>query len=137
MQGSGMLAVTFGVYWAARFFGLDDRDVRTLAFTTLIITNLMLIFANRSELSVLQSRGLSSNRALAWLVAGATAMLAAALFIPPVRELFFLSRLHALDLAVCATAGFVAILWLEILKLLTRSADIPPAAAAFRNDLEN
>jgi magnesium-transporting ATPase (P-type) len=100
--------------------GLDDRDVRTLTFTTLIISNLMLILTNRSLARSLVFDRRSVNPALGWIVGTAVVALGVVLFVPAARDLFVLGRPHALDLAVCAAAGLMAITWMERLKFLIR-----------------
>ncbi|MBI3403497.1 MAG: cation-translocating P-type ATPase [Acidobacteria bacterium] len=119
LQGAGALAVSAVVYLAARSQGLDERDVRTLTFTTLIIANLSLIFANRSFTRPTWSGVTgwrSSNPALWWLAGTALSTLGLILFVPALRDLFALSQPHAIDLAVCALAGATAVLWMEMTK---------------------
>ncbi len=120
LQGSGMWLIALAVYIGARQAGLDDRDTRTVTFTTLIISNLMLILTNRSLTRSLVLDRRSANPALGWIVATAVIALCVVLFVPAARDLFVLARPHALDLAVCAAAGLMAITWMELLKVLTR-----------------
>jgi Ca2+-transporting ATPase len=120
LQGSGMLMIALAVYIGSRQAGLDDRDVRTPTFTTLIISNLMLILTNRSLARSLVFDRRSVNPALGWIVGTAVVALGVVLFVPAARDLFVLGRPRALDLAVCAAAGLMAITWMELLKFLTR-----------------
>jgi Ca2+-transporting ATPase len=116
LQGTGALVITAAVYIAARWQGLDERDVRTLAFATLIMTNLSLIFANRSLTRSFWSDRQSTNPTFLWLAGTALSILGLILFVPALRDVFALARPHPIDLLVCATAGAVALLWMEMAK---------------------
>ena len=77
--------------------GLTETDVRALTFSTLIVTNLALIAANRSLTQpVWVSQG--ANPALRWLAIGALAVLAAILYVPVFRDFFRLAMPHAIQL---------------------------------------
>jgi Ca2+-transporting ATPase len=120
LQGSGMLAVVFAVYAGARYAGLGEADVRTLTFITLIVTNLVLILANRSLARAMASTWRTANPALWYIVGGALTALAAVLFVSPLRSVFNLSRPHLNDLAVCAVAAAGAMAWTEFLGRATQ-----------------
>ena len=116
LQGVGAFAVAAIVYVAAQAQGLGDRDVRTLTFTTLIIANLSLIFANRSFTRPSWSGWRSPNPTFWWLAGIALSLLALILFVPPLQDLFALAQPQPIDLAVCALAGVAAVLWMEMTK---------------------
>lgn len=132
LQGLGMLGTAFAVYAWTRRAGMSDGDVRTLTFTTLIVTNLMLIFANRSlTRSLSLTRVVTArNPALATIVAGALTALAAVLYVPPLRTLFSLSRPHVSDLLVCLAAALVALAWMGTAQ--GRGTTHRPLTPAFR-----
>ena len=95
---------------------LGEEEARALTFTTLIVANLGLILANRSWSQTLFLTLRSKNRAIWWVVGGALLFLAAALYIPALRELFRFSFLHLSDLLICLAAGLVSIVWFELMK---------------------
>jgi Ca2+-transporting ATPase len=117
LQGIGALAATAVVFVVSVKGGLSEPDVRTLTFSTLIIANLALIFTNRSFTRSVWAAWRAPNPALRWLVAGASVVLAAILYVPPVRELFRMSRPHTDDAAVIVAASLGALVWMEIVKL--------------------
>ena len=117
LQGLGALGAALAVSVVARRGGLGDRDLRTLAFSTLIVTNLALILVNRSLSTPFGARGRGRNPALWSILAGALALLGAILFVPILREAFLLARPHAVDVGAIAAAGAAAVLWMEMLKL--------------------
>jgi Ca2+-transporting ATPase len=123
LQGAGALAATGVVFVIAIRIGLSEFDVRTLTFSTLIITNLALIFANRSLTQPIWRGWSRPNPALRWLAIGAIAVLGLVLYVPVCRDLFRLARPHPIDAGVIAAAGLAALAWMEAVKLGTRRGD--------------
>jgi len=115
-QGLGALGAALLVLAASRTLGLNESDVRTLTFSTLITTNLALILTNRSLTRSIWTGWRSPNPALRWLMAGALGVLATILYIPPVRDLFRMSRPHAGDALVIVVAATGALVWMEAVK---------------------
>ena len=120
LQGVGALAVALGVLLLAQGQHLDEPTTRTLAFTTLIIANLGLILANCSHSRLVLATLRTPNAALWWVVGGTVLLLGLVLAVPVVRDLFTLSLLSPLELAVCLAAGIASLLWFEAVKILTR-----------------
>jgi Ca2+-transporting ATPase len=119
LQGVSVLAVLLAVYWAGGLLGHAESGTRrALVFATLVVANLSLILTNRSWSRTTVSMFKEPNAALWWVVGGAAAMLTIVLNVPFVRGLFHFDRLHAIDIALCAAAGIVSILWFEMLKVL-------------------
>ena len=116
LQGLGALAAALLVFVVSLKLGASDSDVRTLTFSTLIVTNLALIVTNRSLTRSAWAGRRDPNPALRWIGAGAIGLLAAILYVPMVRDLFRMSRPHAIDTVVIAVAGISALIWMEIVK---------------------
>jgi len=127
LQGLSVLIVIVGVFVMALRRGHSEDDARALAFTTLIIANVGLIFANRSWSRLIVHTLRSPNSALWWVTGGALLFLGLALYVPFLRKLFRFSFLHPVDLAICFAAGAVSILWFELLKLVNRRKTIEAA----------
>ncbi|HET6935440.1 MAG TPA: cation-translocating P-type ATPase, partial [Candidatus Angelobacter sp.] len=118
LQGLTVLATVLAVYVVAMRLGHDEVDCRALAFSTLIVGNLSLIFANRSWSRTIWQTLRSPNRALWWVTAAALVTLAVIIYVPPLRTVFHFSVLHPVDVMVAAAAGFAGVLWFELMKLL-------------------
>jgi Ca2+-transporting ATPase len=118
LQGVGALGAALLVGFVSLRAGLIESDVRMLTFTTLIVTNLMLIITNRSLTRSTWADWWTPNPALRWLGAGALAVLATILYVPLVRDLVRMSRPHADDAVVIAVTGAGALLWMEAMKRL-------------------
>jgi len=118
LQGLSVLLVVFLVFTTARYHGESEMTARTLAFTILVIGNLMLILTNRSWTLPIISTLRIANRALGWVVLGATAMLVLVIYVPFLQTLFRFSPLHLRDVAICIAGGIASLLWFEGWKLL-------------------
>jgi Ca2+-transporting ATPase len=120
LQGVSVLIIVLALFGIAIYRGLGELDARTLTFTTLIIANLCLIFANRSWTRTILATLHTPNRALWWVSGGALCFLGLTLNTPFLRSLFHITRLHAVDMAICLAAGISGVLWFEGFKLVAR-----------------
>jgi P-type Ca2+ transporter type 2C len=123
LQGFSILAITIGVYLITIYRGQGEMEARALTFTTLIIANLALIFTNRSwsrnALSIIRT----PNTALWWVMGGAITFLLLILNVPFLQLLFHISKLHMMEIIICAIAGIVSIVWFEGLKYFYKGLD--------------
>ena len=120
LQGLGALAATLAAYaWALR--ALPESEARAFGFATLIIANLALIFANRSRTRSIVESLRAPNPAL-WAVTGATlVLLALALYLPLLAQIFRFTALTVAELAGACGIGIASVLWFEVLKLVRRN----------------
>jgi len=118
LQGFMVFFIVLVVYLFALYHNKGETEARALAFTTLIIANIGLIFTNRSWSRTIISTLTSPNAALWWVLAGALSFLGIVLYTPGLRNLFHFAQLHGPDLLLCFIAGMLSILWFEGLKLL-------------------
>jgi P-type Ca2+ transporter type 2C len=117
LQGIGVLIVLLVIFSVALYRGQGELDARALAFTTLIIANLSLIFVNRSWKDTALATLRLPNTALWWVTGGAVVFLPLILYVPFLRDLFRFSTLHPIDLAICIIGGLSSVLWFEGFKL--------------------
>ena len=116
IQGLVAFGVVIGVYIAALSLGENVAEARTLAFITLIVSNLSLILTNRSwQRGVLASFAVR-NPALLWVLGGALGFLALVVYVPGLQRLFHFAVMHPPDLAIAFTAGLFSIAWFEVMK---------------------
>jgi Ca2+-transporting ATPase len=119
LQGASVFAIVLAVYLIALALDRGEAEARALTFATLLISNLALIFANRSWTRTTLATLRTPNRALWWVTGGALAFLGLALYVPPLRALFRMELLHADDVALSVGAGLASVGWFEALKLVT------------------
>ncbi len=116
LQGASVLAVVLAVYILALRLGRSETEVRALTFATFLISNLGLIFTNRSWSRVIFSSSLRDTTLWA-VTGGALLFLALVIYVPPLAALFRFAPLGPLDVAVCFGAGLLGITWFEVVKL--------------------
>lgn len=121
-QGICVLLLCAAVLAVGVRLGLPDDRVRALTFLSLVAGNFALVIVNRSfGTSVLVA--LASPNTAFWLVLSATvAMLAVAVGIPAVRELFRFGSITWGDFGVVAGVTVAALALLEAVKLLPLAA---------------
>ncbi len=120
LQGLSVLLITLAVFLVSLQRGQNEGEARALTFSTLIIANLGLIFANRSWHRTITDTLRSPNRALWWVASSALVLLTFVLSVPGLRELFRMAPLHAPDIAISVVAGLLSIVWFEAVKVLAR-----------------
>jgi Ca2+-transporting ATPase len=120
LQGALAFALVATVYVVALKEGMPADEVRALAFFSLVISFVALIFVNRSMSASLLTAISRPNLALAVTLPVVAAMLAMTLLWPTARDMFRFGPLHADDLSLTLALGVVVLLVLEALKWLGR-----------------
>jgi P-type Ca2+ transporter type 2C len=120
LQGLSVLAVVFFIFVWALYLGKGDLEARTLAFSTLVFANLMLIVNNLAWTQTLWKTLQERNTALWCVVAGALTALLLVLYLPFLRALFHFEVMHQDDLLIALVGGIISLIWFEVLKALSR-----------------
>ena len=71
LQGVGILAISLAVYFIGLYFAYEANEVRAMAFTTLIVSNIAVILTNRSWTDNIFRIIATPNKAVLWVVGGA------------------------------------------------------------------
>ncbi|MDD1728926.1 MAG: cation-translocating P-type ATPase [Methanospirillum sp.] len=117
LQGFVVLAVVFLVYLSAISRGLNEPEVRTLTFTTIVTANLLLILTNRSWSETMVQTIQTPNKAMGWVFAGTIIGLALILIVPSLQNLFRFAPISWEELITCVLAGVLSVLWFEVYKV--------------------
>ena len=118
LQGLGILIVTFfSYYWALKW--LPENQARTVAFLSLTIGNLALIYANRSTQSIFLSFFIQ-NKIVMRITLATLIFLSLAIYVPFLQNLFYFSALPIEVLLKSILIGFSSILWFELLKIILK-----------------
>ncbi|MFH1876250.1 MAG: cation-translocating P-type ATPase [Candidatus Omnitrophota bacterium] len=120
LQGVSILAVVFVVYIVSLRIHQTEGESRTLAFATLVFSNMMLILTNLSWSKGLVSILKTKNKALWLVLLGTLAALAAVLYVPFLRRLFHFSTLSLEDIGIAFAAGTLSLVWFEGFKFIAR-----------------
>jgi len=115
-----VFVIVFAVFALDLGLSHNPDEARALAFTTLVIANLALIFANRSWTRTILATVRLPNPALWWVTGGALSVLVLVLCLPVLRALFQFAPLHADDVLIALAAGTASLLWFEALKFIRR-----------------
>jgi P-type Ca2+ transporter type 2C len=102
------------VYFIGLKTGYSEKSVRTLAFMTLIVSNIAIILSNLSWTSNFFKIVRSPNKAVKWIIGGAAIFLILILNIPFLLKLFQFERIGYLEALICIVADFSSIIWFEI-----------------------
>ncbi|MDD5136866.1 MAG: cation-translocating P-type ATPase [Candidatus Omnitrophica bacterium] len=124
LQGLSSLVAVIAVFQVSLYFGQGEAGARALAFITLIISNICLIFTNRSWTRSIISVFSVSNKALLSLVAGTTVFLLLIIYVPFMQKAFHFGQIHSEDFLICFIAGVWSVLWFELLKVVFRKMNI-------------
>jgi len=116
LQGIGILAVTASIYFISIYLGFDVKEVRTMAFTTLIVSNIAVILTNRSWIDNIFKIIATPNKAVLWVIGGAIFFLTLILNVPFFLNLFQFQKLSMINILICIGAGMTTIIWFEIYK---------------------
>lgn len=122
MQGTVLLLVVLAIFSFTLYRGMGAEEARALTFTTLILSSIGLIFTNRSRVRFAWLTSSSSNPALWWVTSGAVVLLGLVIFLPMLSRLFSFSKLHWIDVGLCALIGLATLALFEMLKWLRRSS---------------
>jgi Ca2+-transporting ATPase len=118
LQGTLAFGLVAAIYIVTLRRGMPEEDVRALAFFSLVLTIVSLIFVNRSFSASLVTALHRPNSALTLVLLGITAMLSLTLLWPLARGLFRFGPLHFDDLAVTLGVGIMVLVLLEVIKPL-------------------
>jgi len=123
LQGVGILAISLAVYFIGLHLAYEAKEVRAMAFTTLIVSNIAVILTNRSWKDNIFRIIATPNKAVLWVVGGAIFFLLLILNIPFFLNLFHFQKLTFINSLICSLAGLTTIVWFEIYKLFKLRKD--------------
>lgn len=124
IQGLGVLIATFVLYFFYIKSGVSELEARSVAFTSLVFANLLLIAINLSWKKNLHKIFLSSNKMLFSVFIGASISLLAILYVPFFSGLFHLTSIHLKDFGFIFITVFASLAWFEVLKLVRNNKQL-------------
>jgi len=97
--------------------GFGEGEARMMAFGTLVLGDLALIFTNRYQHRSIWATLSIPNKALWWVTGGALFFLLLVLCVPFLRHLFHFGHLHSWEIVLILAAGLATALVSETIKL--------------------
>jgi Ca2+-transporting ATPase len=116
VQGLVLLLASLAVLGFTLHGGATAEAARTLTFATVVIGNLGLILVNRSWQHSVFDTLHSRNRALWWVIVGASAFLILALTLPFMQEVFHFTTISVNQFLICVFTGLGSVIWFEVFK---------------------
>ncbi|HEY2388912.1 MAG TPA: HAD-IC family P-type ATPase [Candidatus Binatia bacterium] len=114
-QGAVAFAMTAAALAFALAGGADEPRVRAVGFATIVLMNLGLVLASRSDAGAVAALRVR-NPALVWVLAGAVIMLVAGLAVPALRGVLHFSPPATRDVVVVLAAAALALMAFDAVK---------------------
>jgi Ca2+-transporting ATPase len=122
-QGLGLLLMTVAAFLITNYQGMDQSTVRAITFTTLVLGNLILVWANRSRTRTIPEMILGYQNWPLWIItASSLLVLLVVIYVPAVQAVFQFSALGLRDLAFCIILSLASVTAFEVVKLKNRHA---------------
>jgi len=123
-------AVLMAFVYGLRRYPNNLEGAQTIAFATLIMSELLRAFTARSERYPLHRIGLFSNRWMLWAVASSFALLLLVMYVPFLQQFFGTVPLSLRDWLVMSPFFLIASIAAEITKFILRQRATNDRAAA-------
>ncbi len=120
IQGAVITGGCLGIGYYFMQKGSSHEMVRTVIFITLLFSNIFLTLVNRSFTYSILKTIRYKNMMVPVIISITLVVIAAALCVPFVRNLFRLTDLPARSLVICVAVALVSTLWLEVWKYFQR-----------------
>ena len=120
LQGLAMAVGLLIVYYFYMTEGYDISYIRTVVFTTLIISNIFLTFVNRSFEENIFKTVRYKNTLTPYVLFASIVFLCCISFIPFIRQLFELTHLHPAHYFLSLGLAMVITWWFEIYKTVNQ-----------------
>jgi len=125
-QGLMMALIALGAFVFALYGFKQDLDQsRTVAFTVMVLVQLVHAFNCRSDRYSVFALGLGTNRALVWAVALSAGVQVAVLTVPAAARVFKAAPLPLEDWALMAAVGVLPLVIVELMKLVRAKGTSP------------
>ena len=118
IQGLVVLLGTFVLFYLTIKSGGSESEARSVAFASLVLSNLMLITVNLSWDKNIDRILLSAGKIFYFVVGGAILSLMAVLYVPTMADLFHLAPLSLRNLVLVVLVVLASIIWFEALKFI-------------------
>ena len=116
VQGLMITAGCLGIGYYFMQQNHDEATVRSVIFVTLLFSNIFLTLVNRSFKYSVFTTLLNKNYLVSLIIAISMLFIFSLLYIPFVRDLFFLEKIPLTYLAGCIAMALVCTLWIEFFK---------------------
>ena len=121
-QGASVLISLLLLYFWLLSTSINAESIKSIVFTSLVFSNLMLILINRSwVLSIWQTLRQRRNPTIKWIFSTALLLLVSFIQLPLTREMFGFGEMTLNQWIVSFTVGVLPLWWFEGYKLLQKT----------------
>ncbi|WNI37361.1 cation-translocating P-type ATPase [Chryseobacterium sp. SG20098] len=117
------IIITAGILWIYQYslgLGNDEPKTRSLVFSTLIFSNILLSLVNRSFYYSIFESFKNRNFLLTGISVLVLVLLLFILYVKPVSAFFSVTPLEAKELGMTLIVAAISVLWFELYKLMKR-----------------
>ena len=115
-QGLAIAAGSLTLYQYCIHTGIDLFQTRAIVFTTLLLSNVLLTFSNRSFTNTIFHSNPHKNILVPYLILISILFLGALHFIPFVRNLFQIELITLSQWGNCVVGAILSVWWVEVYK---------------------
>lgn len=116
IQGLAITAGTLYLYNYYMISGHSIEETRAVVFTTLVLANIFLTFADRSFHENFTRTIFYKNDLAPWVLITSALFLLLILVVPFINQLFNLTEISATDFLICMGVAFISVAWFELYK---------------------
>lgn len=120
LQGFGVFLPIFLIFLYSLNTGRSEIEARSIAFASLVLSNIALIITNLSWNKNIFKILLTANKTFYILISVTLLVLIGVLSIPFLLSIFYLTPLHLDDYLIVIAVVFVSIFWFEVFKLFKK-----------------
>ena len=118
LQGFGLMLIVLGLYLGLPELQFSKELSNTVAFSSLVLGNLLLVIVSRSKHINFVSILKNYNAAQYWIIGLAVSLLALFISMPFLRERFQFTILSTEAILILITSAAIALIWFEVIKSL-------------------
>ncbi len=120
IQGIVITAVCLGLGYYYMENEHTIAEVRTIIYSTLILSNIFLTLSNRSFYYSVLTTIQYKNILIPLILSASLIILLLSIYFTPFQNIFQFVPLKAVDLSYCLIAAFAGVMWIEIIKFIKR-----------------
>jgi Ca2+-transporting ATPase len=116
VRGTIIASLILMLYYYFMNSGSSIEEIRTIVFTTLLLSNVFLTFVNRSFSKTLYYTIRYKNNLAPFVIIISALFIATLYYLPFVKNLFQLGSISSLQFWLCIAVAFASVMWFEIYK---------------------
>jgi Ca2+-transporting ATPase len=120
IQGLAITIGLMGLFYYLTTTGASEITIRTMVFTTLIFSNVLLTLTGRSTQFTVATTIRYKNILVPVAIGITLVLLALSLYFTPVMDVFQFEHPENFQLAICFGVAVMSVLWIDLYKLVSK-----------------